>query len=413
MESYDPANENGPVKVVGARSPDAPVTGQATHRLDTESHSNKLRNMMIALLLLILLSCAIVLPVVLLRKEEESDSKLESKETKTLDFLVNEDAKRVEEIRSFDIAELLRVEIEMDRAAWDRVRSTERTMPWGPEGGCMSSEAISPYSYEKVKSLKINGVLMENAFLRKKGFFGSNSKPKPSLKLKFKQILTASGDKLDRLTLQNDKQDIAHMRQFLSYAIFRKAGRPAPRISHATVSLNGVKMGVFQSIEPVKKAFLQRNFKNSDHDLYEGVLSDFQTDMMGTFQYKQGPSGSLSSGNKIYRGYMDETTLSSKVKLSEVASKGTSSDTCGGRDWVEIWNSDSVNTIAVGLFQLCDQQGCKNTDAYTFPPGVTLAPNEFKVLCRGTDFKFGINDSDVITLWNDDLEAMDSTGILE
>jgi len=39
-----------------------------------------------------------------------------------------------------------------------------------------------------------------------------------------------------------------------------------------------------------------------------------------------------------------------------------------------------------------------------------LKPLEYKVLCRGKDFKFGINDADVITLWNDDLEAIDSTG---
>jgi len=216
------------------------------------------------------------------------------------------------------------VEIEMDRGHWDKVRRQTRTEAWGNANGCMTSEAAMPYTYQpvfffsltkpplivdpKVKSLKINGVQMENVYIRKKGFFGSASISKPSLKLKFKGVKTDDGEPLDRLTLQNDKQDPMHMRQYLAFNLFRKAGRPACRVSHASVKLNGVQLGIFQNLEPIKQHFLSQTFKKDDGDLWEGALSDFNTKMMGTFQHKQGrilPRLFLAGRVPFFRSYDD------------------------------------------------------------------------------------------------------------
>ena len=53
---------------------------------------------------------------------------------------------------------------------------------------------------------------------------------------------------------------------------------------------NGEVLGLYSHIESIKKDFLARNFADNEGNLYEGQLSDFRPDWVGTFQRKTNKS---------------------------------------------------------------------------------------------------------------------------
>lgn len=182
----------------------------------------------------------------------------------------------------FTANHLVEVKIEMAEQDWEKIRYEGRGI------ASMMSSCIKDYEYTYVKAtVTVNGVKFENAGVRKKGFLGSLSALKPSFKINFEKF----GEEqkymgMKRLTLNNDKQDPSHTHQVMSYALFRKAGVPAPRCNLARVSVNGVDLGIYSNVESIKKPFILRNFGNDDGNLYEGQVADFTPRQMLKFQLK-------------------------------------------------------------------------------------------------------------------------------
>lgn len=122
--------------------------------------------------------------------------------------------------------------------------------------------------------VSVDGVTYEEVDIRKKGYIGSLSVIRPSLKLDFERgAELVAGNR--RMTLNNDLQDPSHLRQCLAYDLFRQIGLPASRCNYAHVVVNGVDLGTYSHIEPVAKPMLRRFFDDDDGNLYEGQLSDF------------------------------------------------------------------------------------------------------------------------------------------
>ncbi len=75
-------------------------------------------------------------------------------------------------------------------------------------------EVDSPYTYVEA-SVTIDGVAFPNVGLRKKGFIGSKSTCRPSLKIKLNHTDKKAGiEGLTTLTFNNNKQDNTQMSQF-------------------------------------------------------------------------------------------------------------------------------------------------------------------------------------------------------
>src|SRR5690606_12426430 len=90
----------------------------------------------------------------------------------------------------------------------------------------------------------IDGAVIDNVGVRKKGFLGSLLMGRPSLKLRLDELVPGQRHAgLDRLTLNNNRQDGSRIRQCLAYARFRAAGVPAPRCNFARVTVNGESLG--------------------------------------------------------------------------------------------------------------------------------------------------------------------------
>lgn len=177
---------------------------------------------------------------------------------------------------------LIEVEIEMDPADWDLIRNQGRRMVE------VFSGCPGPFEYTYVEAtVTVDGERFENTAVRKKGYLGSLTRVRPSLKLNFGRNVpgrTAWGMK--RMTLNNDKQDSSHTHQCMSYQLFRQADSLAPRCNFARVTVNGRDLGIYSHVESIKKPFLARYFNDNDGNLYEGQLADFYPGMIDKFELK-------------------------------------------------------------------------------------------------------------------------------
>jgi len=187
----------------------------------------------------------------------------------------------------FDPEEIVEVNIRMLPEDWDFIRTQTRDFYSLFSGeDCMDQPFEDPFAYRPA-SVTVNGTELADVGVRKKGFLGSLDEERPSLKVKFDEYV--EGQELlglDRLTLNNNRQDPSHMRQCLGYALFTKAGVPAPRCNLAHVLVNGEDLGIYSNVESIKKRFLARHFSDNDGRLYEGTLSDFREGWTGTFEAK-------------------------------------------------------------------------------------------------------------------------------
>ncbi len=127
--------------------------------------------------------------------------------------------------------------------------------------------------------LRVGGSSFADVGIRKKGFLGSViglGEVKPSIKLKTDKYVDGQliGD-TERVTLNNNAQDLTGMRTCLAYELFHQEGYPAPRCNIAGVMVNERPMGAYSHVEAIKARFLARAFGDASGSLYEGTLADF------------------------------------------------------------------------------------------------------------------------------------------
>ncbi len=193
----------------------------------------------------------------------------------------------IDDAALFDPTHLIDVSIEMDADDFGQIRAESRDGFEVLGGDCTAQPFESPFTWFE-GDVTVDGELIERAGVRKKGFLGSMSADKPSLKISTDEWVADQlmADGTERLTLNNNVQDPSVLNQCLGLSVFAAAGVPAPRCNFAEVSVNGEGLGVYTHVEAVKKDFLRRHFEDDDGDLYEGTLSDFAADWTGTFDPK-------------------------------------------------------------------------------------------------------------------------------
>ena len=186
----------------------------------------------------------------------------------------------------FDAQKLLDVEITLPANDWETLRKQSRT---NAGFAAIFTETIEkPFTYFQ-GDITINGVKVSSVGIRKKGFFGSIDETRPSLKVKFSEFQEQQPvNGLDRLTLNNNKQDTTLVSQLLSYHLFTKAGVPAPRCSLAKVTVNGEYLGIYSNVESYKAPFLTRRFGDASGNLFEGTVADFHPRALGRIEAKSG-----------------------------------------------------------------------------------------------------------------------------
>ncbi len=109
--------------------------------------------------------------------------------------------------------------------------------------------------------------------LHVKGAAGSTRdiNDKPALTLNFQKFTPAQRfHGLRKIHLNNSVQDASYLCENICSELYRQAGVPTPRVTYATLELNGRKRGLYVVKEGFSKDFLGMYFKNKDGNLYDG-----------------------------------------------------------------------------------------------------------------------------------------------
>ena len=185
---------------------------------------------------------------------------------------------------------VLDVVIEIDPDDWDTLRHQTRTfedLTAEIEEYNLSRPFASIYDWFSA-TVTIDGETHTEVGVRKKGFLGSQSDTKPSLKLRYDKYVDGQslGGVMERMTLNNSIQDPSMVNTCLAYQVFADAGNPASRCNFATVTVNGKELGLYVHVEEIKAPMLARHFSSADGNLYEGTISDFTPEYRGTIEKK-------------------------------------------------------------------------------------------------------------------------------
>ncbi len=143
----------------------------------------------------------------------------------------------------------------------------------------LSDEAIealrkNPKEYAR-GTFRDQGQVYEDVGVRLKGGWGSfrmmDGRSKAAFTVKFNAFKSDQRFQgLRRIVLNNAVQDPSFMRESIGYSLFRDARIPAPRITHATLDVNGIPYGLYVQVEAVTRDFLKRWFEDTSGNLYEG-----------------------------------------------------------------------------------------------------------------------------------------------
>jgi hypothetical protein len=93
---------------------------------------------------------------------------------------------------------------------------------------------------------------------------------KPALKIKVHAFdRDQRFGEVERLTLNNNVNEPSMMAETLAYRTYRHAGSPAPRTGYASVTLNGVALGLYTLVESMDDQYVRFAWPDSTGTLYE------------------------------------------------------------------------------------------------------------------------------------------------
>ncbi|MEQ1507072.1 MAG: CotH kinase family protein [Myxococcota bacterium] len=197
---------------------------------------------------------------------------------------------------AFDPTRVIEVALTLDPDDWAALRA-QANDPLALLGGdCMSGPKQTVFTPFEA-ALTVDGQAFDRVSVRKKGFLGSGSAARPSLKVHLDAYPDPAGgpdpswNGVDELTLNNDAQDESRIRTCLAYQVFAGAGIPAPRCNFARVVVNGEDLGVYTNVEEVGPAMLGRWFADPTGHLYEGQNSDLRAPFVDTYELKGAAGG--------------------------------------------------------------------------------------------------------------------------
>ena len=205
-----------------------------------------------------------------------------------LGVAAHSDAKELTLDDIFPTDRVIDVQITVSQRDWDTIRYQSRDFVSALNEKRQFGPLDHPYTYVEA-SVSIDGVVFPKVGIRKKGFIGSQSHTRPSLKIRLNHVDKEGGiEGLTNLTLNNNKQDTSQVSQFMGYALFNAIGSPAPRGAYAKVTVNGKSLGIYSHVETFRKPLLKRAFGNDDGPLYEGTVVDFNEEWENSFEHKRG-----------------------------------------------------------------------------------------------------------------------------
>jgi spore coat protein H len=130
-------------------------------------------------------------------------------------------------------------------------------------------------------TITIGDVVLTNSAIRLKGMGSFQPlEAKPSFAVKFDEFVPDQEYMgLSKVMLNNSAQDGTYLAESMGLSLFRDAGLPTARVTHAYVQLNGRDLGLYVVVEAMNKDFLRQHFKSPKGNLYEAYLHDIDANM--------------------------------------------------------------------------------------------------------------------------------------
>jgi len=188
----------------------------------------------------------------------------------------------------FNATNVLRFRIDLSESDWNALKQSNRTYVAG--------------------SFAHGTNVLRNVGVRLKGkstFQGLDQKP--SLSIKFNQFGDQRYLGLTKILLNNSTTDASSLREYVANELFRAAGVPAPRVTHARVELNGRDLGLYVVVEGITKGFLREHFTRDSGNVYEGEFRDINR--------------SLGQEGGDEAGQLDLGALRGTAKVSDAAER--------------------------------------------------------------------------------------------
>jgi len=132
------------------------------------------------------------------------------------------------------------------------------------------------------------GTSLQNIGIKSRGS-GSRSPFKPNLTVKFNKFQKQKFLAHNTILLKANNQDGSMMREYLTFALARRLGLPAPREAPARLYVNGAFFGYYTIVEDIDNDFLTRVFGESSGYLYDfNPILDYHFDYLGEDPAKYG-----------------------------------------------------------------------------------------------------------------------------
>jgi spore coat protein CotH len=155
------------------------------------------------------------------------------------------------------------------------------------EAGNLKQLRQDPRAYVRA-TVRVGDQTFKDVGIHLKGAAGSwrDWNDKPGLTLNFDKFVEDQSYRgLDKIHLNNGVQDGSYLQEILANEMYLAAGVPACRCTHATVELNGRKVGLYVFKEGFDRSWLRRHFDNPNGNLYDG---GFLTDINGQLKLDAG-----------------------------------------------------------------------------------------------------------------------------
>lgn len=179
-----------------------------------------------------------------------------------------------------------------------------------------------------------------------KGAVGSSRsiEDRPALTLNFGKLKagqTCFG--LHKLHLNNSVQDESRLNELIGSTLYRRAGVPTARTTHALVQLNGRDLGLYVLKEGYDKAFVRRNFPQGTHEpgnLYDGgFVRDIEQDLVRDV----GPGTNNYADLKLLRAAVDAPVTTRAAKLGAILDVDRFITFCAIQSLTEDWDGYARN----------------------------------------------------------------------
>lgn len=168
----------------------------------------------------------------------------------------------------FDLDLLHRFEVEVAPADWAQIRADPRAETYVPATLVFEGSRIPA-------QLRFKGGYgtLESCFDET----GAPRCPKLSYKLKFNGVRGGRFAGLRKLNFHSSVRDASLMHEVISYHLFRTMGVPAPRASHALLTINGEDLGLFVLVEQIDEEFLEDHYASDAGNLYKAIWPRYHT----------------------------------------------------------------------------------------------------------------------------------------